>query len=125
MINEQNDKIIPATESKIIGLEKSKSVENSGNLMETPQTGGKWLKRISMTCIFIFAVFVIVTFIPFLIYLTTQPKLTANTEFEFANSMTTISNSVQKPARRDDCDEMPQRGCPGVNAIWARLEAPP
>ena len=122
-----NDKIIPAIETKIIGLEKS--VENSGNLMETPQTGGKWLKRISMTCIFIFAVFVIVTFIPFLIYLTTQPKLTANTEFEFANSMTTISNSVQKPARRNDkplsCDEMPQRGCPGVNAIWARLEAPP
>ena len=125
------NKIIPALESNIIELEKSKSDENSGNSMlgKTPRADikGQHIK-ISMSCMFIFVAFLIASTIIFTLYLTTQPK-TVKSEFEFANSRTTISNSVLKPVRQKDrlvtCNQMPHRGCPNVDAIWARLEGLP
>ena len=111
------DKIIPAIESKIFGLEKPKSIENSDN-PSIKIDHVKWIKIMSMSCIFIFVAFIIAPSIFFIIYLMTQPK-TANTEFQFANAETTIGNSALKPFRRSDklltCNQiissMPHRGC--------------
>ena len=112
------NKIIPALESNIIELEKSKSDENSGNSMlgKTPRADikGQHIK-ISMSCMFIFVAFLIASTIIFTLYLTTQPK--------------TVKSEVLKPVRQSDrlvtCNQMPQRGCPNVDAIWARLEGLP